>query len=171
MHTDGSSTLNLGLGKFQDLLSSILLLVLNDYFKGIYQQVGHVDFYPNGGFNQPDCPKTNDKLINIIAANFDLVALEEGVTCSHNSVQEMFTDSISKKCKYTSYPCNSEKDFDKAECLKCGPKGCNNMGYWASSDKDMNKLYLNTQSVVEEPFCLENYRFFLVSAESKMMFK
>lgn len=100
-------------------------------------------------------------------ANFDLVALEKGVACSHNSAHEIFTDSIAKQCKYTSYPCTSGKDFDKGLCLKCGSKGCNSLGYWASPDRDTDKLYLNTQSVLEKPFCLENYKFALVSAESK----
>jgi pancreatic triacylglycerol lipase len=46
IHTDGTPTLNVGLG--------------------IFQSVGHVDYYPNGGINQPNCPQTSDKILNAI---------------------------------------------------------------------------------------------------------
>ncbi len=35
-------------------------------FLGSLQRMGHVDFYPNGGYNQPKCPKTSGKIMNLI---------------------------------------------------------------------------------------------------------
>ena len=91
--------------------------------------------------------------------------VEGGLACSHNVAIDIFTDSISKKCKFTSYPCDSKDSFDKGLCLKCTSKGCNSMGYWASPQKGSGKLYLNTQSAVQAPFCMQNYRVTLFSKD------
>ena len=37
IHTDGTANLQLGFG--------------------LFQSIGHVDYYPNGGKDQPDCPQ------------------------------------------------------------------------------------------------------------------
>jgi hypothetical protein len=51
IHTDGQSHLQLGLG--------------------LLQPIGHVDFYPNGGKEQPSCPKMSGKVFNTIINAFD----------------------------------------------------------------------------------------------------
>lgn len=51
IHTDGQAHIQLGLGLLQPL--------------------GHVDFYPNGGLEQPHCPQMSGKVFNSIINAFD----------------------------------------------------------------------------------------------------
>jgi hypothetical protein len=113
----------------------------------------------NKGIDQPDCPQTSDKLLNAITSiiSLDYQGVEDGVACSHNAAINFFTDSIENKCKYTAYSCDSKEDFDKGACMQCSGKGCNRMGYWASKDKDTGKMFLNTQSPLSTPYCMQNY--------------
>ena len=146
IHTDGSSTALLGLG--------------------LLEPAGHVDFYPNGGYNQPNCAQLSGKiltgLLNIVTVNID--NLEDVSGCSHVSAYKFFTDSIENKdCSYFGYQCKSKDDFDKGNCIKCSEKGCNKMGFWASPNKDLGNLYLNTQDANNTPFCKYNYQIQLVS--------
>jgi hypothetical protein len=122
--------------------------------------------YPNGGINQPNCPTTSQKLLSAIfnLAILSVDGIEQGVSCSHNSAIDFFTDSIANKCKYTAYPCNTKEEFDKGACLVCSSRiGCNRMGYWSEKSKENGLLFLNTQSPVSKPFCKQNYRIDMTS--------
>jgi pimeloyl-ACP methyl ester carboxylesterase len=146
IHTDGTATLQLGLGLMQPL--------------------GHVDFYPNGGKNQPKCPETSGKLLagifNIVTNN--LAGIENTTACSHTASVSYFIDSIENKdCGYVAYPCASYDAFNKAKCLSCGNTGCNRVGLWANKNKDNGELFLNTQDADRFPFCQFHYKFVLNS--------
>lgn len=145
IHSDGTANLKLGLGLMQPL--------------------GHVDYYPNGGKDQPNCPPTSEKFLNGIfnIAILDIQGVEDGVACSHSAAFNYYTDSINSNCKYLAYPCSSKADFDSGKCLKCPPEGCNRMGYWSSQSKSQGTMYLNTQSPLKESFCKHSYLINLVS--------
>ncbi len=57
------------------------------------------------------------------------------------------------------------EDFDSGLCLKCGPNGCNRMGFWSSPNKDLNTLYLVTKPVDVADKCKQNYLVTLASGE------
>ncbi|RNA45174.1 pancreatic triacylglycerol lipase-like [Brachionus plicatilis] len=146
IHSDGTANLFLGLG--------------------LIQPIGHVDFYPNGGKDQPDCGTTSDKLLNGIfnIAILDVEGVEESLACSHMAAVYFFTDSITSKCKYSGFQCNSKDDFDRGNCMKCSSKGCNRMGYWSSPSNDLGTLYLNTQAPLNnDHYCKQNFKTSLVS--------
>ena len=87
---------------------------------GLEKPIGHVDFYPNGGEDQPGCGRFKP-------------------TCDHSRSHALYIDSIinAVTCPMIGHKCLSYKEFEGGICSKCGGKGniCINMGYRASKDK------------------------------------
>lgn len=147
IHTDTSSTLGFG----------------------IKEPVGHVDFYPNGGKNQPGCSSSNSR---IFKAAWTMITdssknARSQFSCSHKTSYRLFIDSLASKCSYTAYSCANYKTFEQGRCLECPKNGCNRMGYWASKERQLGSLYLNTKTTTAEnmttSFCKEHYTVRLVS--------
>ena len=157
--TDNKVKLDSSDAKFVDIIHTDGLPIYQTGL-GISEPIGHVDFYPNGGYDQPNCAKAALKFIsaaiNIITANED--GLENFSGCSHVSAIRFFTDSIeNKNCSYFAFPCESKEEFDKGNCKRCSDKGCNKMGYWASPLRDFGSLYLTTQNADSPPYCQHSY--------------
>lgn len=149
IHTDGENILKLGLG--------------------LLEPAGHVDFYPNGGVDQPSCPASSYKLLTAIFnfATSNIEDLDNISGCSHVASYKFFMDSIENTKCYAAYPCESRVEFDKGNCLQCSnEKGCNQMGYWSSPSKELGSHYLNTQEATNLPFCTHNYQIGLFSDDS-----
>ncbi|PIK50651.1 putative pancreatic lipase-related protein 2 [Apostichopus japonicus] len=94
---------------------------------GSSTDMGHVDFYPNGGSSQPNC-------------------LTDIASCSHSKVKNYYAESIlATTCKFTSYDCSSWANYEAGQCTSCGGVFgcCNYMGYWATSSCT-GKRYLKT---------------------------
>ncbi|KAH3698226.1 hypothetical protein DPMN_085745 [Dreissena polymorpha] len=130
IHTDGDSLIQLGFG--------------------LEQPVGHVDYFPNGGENQPGCFKElGQHLFNIITGGIE--ALADGVACSHMRVLDLFTESINSNCHFRAHPCSSRSDFQAGRCNTCGT-GCANMGYNSNSKQPRRgTYYLSTNG--QSPYC------------------
>ncbi|CAM4982006.1 unnamed protein product [Rotaria socialis] len=148
IHTDGAHNLLLGLGTLQ--------------------RMGHADFYPNGGMDQPGCPKTPGKIINLILqlGTMNIDGFSATALCSHVASVRLFTDSVLNQCPYVSYPCTSMDDFNAGKCsLDCDgrTRHCNRMGYWASPSDGNGSLYLKTQDASAFPYCINHYQITLYS--------
>ncbi|XP_069002577.1 lipase member H-like [Embiotoca jacksoni] len=121
---------------------------------GFRAPLGHIDFYANGGTDQPGCPKT----IFSGGAYFK---------CDHQRSVLLFLDSVNAKgtCAVRAFPCSSYKDFLNGNCLNCeqfGAAGCPQFGYDVTEWKDAllnvgpKKYYFTTNA--QSPFCMTNYR-------------
>ena len=44
--------------------------------------------------------------------------------CNHRRAYKLFTDSISPKCKFTAFPCDSYEKFESGECFQCNSEVC-----------------------------------------------
>jgi hypothetical protein len=143
IHSDGTANLKLGLG--------------------LAQPLGHVDYYPNGGRDQPECPQTSQKLLSGIfdGLSFSVDGLEKNLACSHMAAVYFYLDSIrNDACSYGAYKCASEDEFNSGKCLKCdSERGCNQMGYWSDPKKELGTLYLNTKSTQtnKNSFCKQSF--------------
>nr|KAG5714037.1 hypothetical protein BaRGS_020365 [Batillaria attramentaria] len=144
IHTDASSLLVLGMGAAGAM--------------------GHVDFYPNGGSNQPGCDQDLiSKLAHTVwnAAAVGVYAAEGAVACSHLRAIDLFTESINTPCPFMAYPCASADEFNRGNCLTCTGNGCSRLGYHADEMAGRGSLYLRTQK--SPSFCSYHYKVSLTS--------
>ena len=73
--------------------------------------------------------------------------------CNHRRAYKLFTDSISPKCKFTAFPCESYEKFESGSCFSCSSEAgdCGQLGYRSNMSPGRGSLYLLTRE--EEPFC------------------
>uniref|UniRef100_A0A8C4E1W3 Lipase domain-containing protein n=1 Tax=Dicentrarchus labrax TaxID=13489 RepID=A0A8C4E1W3_DICLA len=119
---------------------------------GFREPLGHIDFYANGGTDQPGCPKT-------------ILSGGAYFKCDHQRSVLLFLDSVNQTCVSKAFPCSSYQEFLNGNCLNCdrfGAAGCPVFGYDVTDWRDVllklgqTKTYFTTNAV--SPFCMTNYR-------------
>lgn len=83
----------------------------NGGYCGYEDSFGAVDYFPNGGSRQPNCPSTAVPTVTELQGNLPLPIL-----CDHNMAWKYFTDSINR-VKYYAYKCSGYCSFCKGECV------------------------------------------------------
>ncbi|XP_068036719.1 lipase member I isoform X3 [Anomalospiza imberbis] len=119
---------------------------------GFKKPLGTIDFYPNGGMDQPGCPKT-------FFSGFQYFK------CDHQRSVFLFLSSLKSKCDIITYPCDSYLDYKRGKCVNCDafqPMSCPIVGYHADRWKKLlipysspTKAYFDTSD--QDPFCMYNY--------------
>ncbi|XP_025963793.1 lipase member I isoform X2 [Dromaius novaehollandiae] len=119
---------------------------------GFRKPLGTIDFYPNGGMDQPGCPKT-------VFSGFQYFK------CDHQRSVLLFLSSLKSGCNITAYPCDSYLDYKRGKCVDCKafqPMPCPVLGYYADRWKELliqnslpTKAYFDTSD--HDPFCTYSY--------------
>ncbi len=98
------------------------------------------------------------------ATSFQINNYGDGTVCNHMAAVAYFTDSIENTdCKYVGTPCNSLTDYNNGNCLSCGYRGCNRMGYGSTINNDNGLIYLTTQNGQKSPYCQHQLSVNLIS--------
>ncbi|XP_077519357.1 pancreatic triacylglycerol lipase-like [Amblyomma americanum] len=98
---------------------------------GMTKSAGHVDFYPNGGRQQPGCRPFGR------------------LDCSHSRATLYYANSI-RTCSYPTQRCDNYRAYRSHRCTPCDQGACGVMGHNASSEL-RGKHYLSISSVY--PHC------------------
>nr|XP_058919722.1 lipase member H isoform X3 [Kogia breviceps] len=120
---------------------------------GYREPLGNIDFYPNGGLDQPGCPQT-------------IFGGMQYFKCDHQRSVHLYLSSLRENCTITTYPCDSYRDYRNGKCVNCGisqTESCPLLGYYADNWKDylrerdppMTKAFFDTAE--EKPFCIYHY--------------
>ncbi|KAG1667491.1 Pancreatic triacylglycerol lipase [Nymphon striatum] len=141
IHTDGRSAIMTGMG--------------------MNARVGHMDFYPNGGRDQPGCTASNR--IGSFFTNGVFGGVRKLFACNHMRAMDYFTESINTDCPFTGFQCENWKKFEDGQCINCGSDGhrCAPLGFHSIDYRQKSKnehganYYLKTNE--ESPFCYYNY--------------
>ncbi|KDR21088.1 Pancreatic lipase-related protein 2 [Zootermopsis nevadensis] len=151
--------------EFVDIIHTDGSPVWTDGF-GLLQPLGHVDFFPNGGREQPGC---SDGRASVVVSHFD-GSLDIDVACSHVRAWRLFVESLNQHpggCQFMAYPCRAGlPSFQHGNCYpslqKCAgeifpfARSCGMMGINAEQARGRGTLYLVTRD--SSPFCGEQLR-------------
>ncbi|XP_069703414.1 pancreatic triacylglycerol lipase-like [Periplaneta americana] len=148
--------------EFVDVIHTDGSPVWTDGF-GLLQPLGHVDFFPNGGREQPGC---TDGKASVVVSHLERT-LDVGIACSHLRAWRLFVESLTLQpggCRFMAYPCKAGlPSFLQGNCYPAlqscaeGPaESCGLMGINSQESYGRGPLYLVTRD--SSPFCGEQLR-------------
>ena len=135
---------------------------------GMSQPIGHIDFYPNGGFYQPGC-----SVGNLIQEFFN--GNRPKGACSHRRSIVYFIESLKLKNNFQlkqeqmiGFSCEDWEHFQSGFCTDCNKGKCAPLGIdaekWYQTESDSQiiendsksmKMFLKTRD--ESPFLVHHY--------------
>lgn len=125
---------------------------------GLNRNVGHIDFYPNGGSNQAGCTKWNDLSFNRAIVE-DMVRY---VSCDHTRAVAFFLHSINNSLanSFTAFRCANFKRFQEGKCYACDGRSTRSasMGYWLRKQDVQNRGSYFLLTKPQPPYCGNLYK-------------
>ncbi|CAL1682156.1 unnamed protein product [Lasius platythorax] len=131
---------------------------------GLLKPIGHIDFFPNGGREQPGCTDVKN---SVVVSHLKEELLDRNIACSHLRAWQLFIESIrsqNKKCKFIAWPCpQGGISYAKGTCFPMESTDWNQeMGY-AANRGPLGIYYLSTRA--ETPFCGQPLRASVMMSE------
>ncbi|XP_012256057.2 pancreatic lipase-related protein 2-like isoform X2 [Athalia rosae] len=145
-----SKKLDISDARFVDIIHTDGSESLVDGF-GLLKPMGHVDFFPNGGREQPGCTDVKN---SVVVSHQNDESLDKNIICSHLRAWQFFVESIQsqlQKCKFIAWPCpRGAADFLKGNCFPRETSLSQEMGY-KTNFAAQGTFYLATRS--QKPYC------------------
>ncbi|EDV23027.1 expressed hypothetical protein [Trichoplax adhaerens] len=111
---------------------------------------GHLDFWPNGGEDQPQCGLFKD-----VQRDMNGMSQRGGIGCDHGAAHTYYVESINSACNFVARPCSSYSNYKSGSCSSCNGYPCPIMGYRAVEFKNYyynnQRLFLTTNK--NAPHC------------------
>ncbi|XP_039296077.1 pancreatic triacylglycerol lipase [Nilaparvata lugens] len=139
---------------------------------GMDEPIGHLDFYPNGGENQPGCDKGLMNYVQMEQNSF-FKGVRKFLGCDHVRSLQFFNESVNTQCKFIAIECDTWENFIAGECFECSENRiCASMGMNSfhtvqretagsgvmDSAFSRNLVKLYTITGPQPPFCRDLYR-------------
>lgn len=152
--------------KYVDVIHSDATPMVPKIGLGLYEPIGHLDFYPNGGSNQPGC---DQKFFKRKDGTF-ISSMYQFISCSHVRAVDFFIESINPKCPFTAIACESYEKFLAGECFDCDRDGHLCFTFGLNSFHSYRRLQAANQIVSKrdiqaflvtgagKPFCRTHYK-------------
>ncbi|XP_058836173.1 pancreatic lipase-related protein 2-like [Topomyia yanbarensis] len=161
--------------KFVDIIHSDATPFVPKIGLGLYEPIGHLDFYPNGGFDQPGCEQTFWKRKD---GSF-ISSMYQFFSCSHVRSVSYFIESIQTKCPFTAITCESYDKFLAGDCFECDRDGHMCFTFGLNSFDSFRRMGHANQIVGSrdiqaylmtgpgEPFCRTHYKVLIKVSDSE----
>ncbi|XP_011643285.2 pancreatic triacylglycerol lipase-like isoform X1 [Pogonomyrmex barbatus] len=132
---------------------------------GLLKPIGHIDFFPNGGREQPGCTDIKN---SVVVSHLKEDVLDRNIACSHLRAFQLYVESIrsqTEKCKFIAWPCpQGGISYAKGTCFPMESTNWNQeMGY-AANRGSLGIYYLATKA--ETPFCGQPIRASIMTSEN-----
>ncbi|XP_050310321.1 pancreatic lipase-related protein 2-like isoform X2 [Anthonomus grandis grandis] len=157
--------LDRGDATFVDVLHTDSSPFITDGF-GLWEPIGHVDFFPNGGQEQPGC---SDPRSSIVVTHLEGRGLSRDSVCSHVRAFHLFLESLTNKmakkengdsnsCQFMAYSCpGGMPSFEKGHCFPLVQNNSTDLykvheiGQFGEDVKGKGVMYFSTKD--SSPYC------------------